>query len=155
MKVLLKVLITTLLTIVFVSCGKNYKNEKLLVNGGNEWTLSAVMIPNGTEFNTYVNYETNKIFSFRYSDFISQINHNKLVLEIWNDNGFVDRCNWSIKDEGKRLHLSYGDKIYKDYGIELISNGTLILVDNSSLNQIKYKYVVNRPSYLMVEYIKY
>ena len=154
MKVLLTVLITTLLTIVFVSCGKNYKNEKLLVNGGKEWTLSAVMIPSGTEFNSDISYETNKFLSFRYSDFISLMNHQKLVLEIWDNNGVVDRYNWSIEDDGKCLHLSKGDNIYKDYCIDFISKDAIVLVDKSSPYQIKYKYV-NRYDNIEVEYIMY
>ena len=154
MKILSKVLSTILLTTCFVSCGKNYENEKLLINGGTEWSLSAVMIPNKAEFNSDASYETNRILSFRYSDFISQINHQALVLEIWNNSGFVDRYNWSIEDDGKCLHLTKGDYIYKDYSIDLISKDTLILVDKSSPCQIKYKYV-NRYDNIEVEYIKY
>lgn len=154
MKILSKVLSAILLTACFVSCGKSYEIEKLLVNNGPEWTLSAVMIPNGAEFNADARSDINRFLSFRYSDFISQINHQKLVLEIWSNTDFVDRYNWSIEDDGKCLHLSKGDNIYLDYSIDLISKDTFILVDNSSPYPIKYKYV-NSYDNIEVEYINY
>ena len=92
--------------------------------------------------------------SFCRLDIISQINHQKLTFEIWNNNGFVDRWTWSIEDDGKCLHLVKGNNIYKNYSIDLISKDVIILVDTSSPYQTKYKYV-NRYDYLEIEYIKY
>lgn len=157
MKKTLRILVATSLCVFLASCSRNYRVETSLINGGEVWTLSTVLIPANAEFNHFANYETNKYLSFRYSDSFSMINHGNLILEICDNNRHIERWNWDVNNDGTNIHLTQGDFVSKNYKIASLTESELVLIegDSSSLiPPIKYKYT-NKYDNVSVQYIRY
>lgn len=140
----IKYLYISLIMILFstqILWGKNFKTEKLLINDGYSWTLYAVEPPKDVENSTYIDYWSNYHLSFRYANNYSYINHNLLVLEIYDSScKTVEKCNWKVIDNGTYLYLydvNFSNKIF----IESITNEEIILIEQTSRGtKIRYKY---------------
>lgn len=140
--------------LILVSCGGDYRTEKQLINGGREWALEVVMLPEGEVFSSEIVYDSYKFLSFRYSGHLSMVTHGDLVMEIWDENGFVDRWNWEVCDGGTRLRLFAGD-FEITYLINHMSKEGFVLTPESGLQDgIKYRYI-QRGGYFGTKFLNY